>query len=535
MKIDKFRGIAPTVAKHLLNENFASSAWNCYLRDGRLQGVGQDVPVVTSAPAGAKTIYRYAHSTWVYWSSEVDVVRTPNVTLLGGNERIYFTGLDVPRVADAGTINSALDGVTGYKLGVPRPTAAPSVTVTTLEPNSAERAYNPLDQVDKYYVFTYVNQWGEESAFSPVSTAITCYDDSHVTLTFPTPPAANGYVPLQSIRIYRSNTGNAATVFELVDTIPIAQGSYLDTLPDDRLGAPAETEFWDVPPAGLKGLVALANGSLAGIDGRDVCLTPEYVPYAWPGNMRYTMPDEPVALVALGMSLVVLTKSKPYLLTGASPLTMTREEVGAHQPCLSSKAVTQYKDSALYASPDGLISVSPSGSAQNVTKDLFSRTDWTLLSPANMTFAVFDDYVFGFTPTDGFMFDPVGQNLTRLDFGYESVHEDLWDDTLYGYTGSQIVAIGASSATRAWEWTSKLFYAPDKGFACARVHTSNVGMSCTFTYIEQDVETFTHTAWDGDAFWLPASRSRRIQFKLSSTGVGVDSVALAQSMRGLDE
>jgi hypothetical protein len=70
----------------------------------------------------------------------------------------------------------------------------------------------------RFYVVTWVSDWGEESAPSPVSEMLTCTQWDSVTVLRPTLPAYGNVV---SWRIYRTNVGNASTAFQFVKEIPV--------------------------------------------------------------------------------------------------------------------------------------------------------------------------------------------------------------------------------------------------------------------------------------------------------------------------
>lgn len=70
----------------------------------------------------------------------------------------------------------------------------------------------------RFYIATWVSDWGEESAASPVSEMVTCTQWDSVTVMRPTLPPYGNVV---SWRLYRTNVGNASTNFQLVKDMPI--------------------------------------------------------------------------------------------------------------------------------------------------------------------------------------------------------------------------------------------------------------------------------------------------------------------------
>ena len=119
--------------------------------------------------------------------------------------------------------------------------------------------------ISSYYVYTYVNDCGWESAPSPVSTENNRPSDAHATLSgFALPPAGN--YQINRMRIYRTATGSSgATDFFFLREIANGTQSTTDYLRD--LGEVCPTVAWAMPPENLTHLSALWNGMLAGISG----------------------------------------------------------------------------------------------------------------------------------------------------------------------------------------------------------------------------------------------------------------------------
>lgn len=81
-----------------------------------------------SAPPSIKTLFRYDDGTgiqWLYWTDQVEVARGP---VIGDTlRRLYLTGDGVPKMTHSGI------APTWRTLGIPAPTAAPSVSATLPE------------------------------------------------------------------------------------------------------------------------------------------------------------------------------------------------------------------------------------------------------------------------------------------------------------------------------------------------------------------------------------------------------------------
>lgn len=168
--IKGFRGMVPRYSDRLLQPNQATRAWNCRITSGRLDPILGPALVTTLGMSGvARTIYRYRHfvngvptDNWLAWASDVDVRKSP----LANDERgvFYFTSEDFePRVSSyALAISGAAYPNAWYALGVPSPTAAPTVAPSGGAAPAENRAY----------AYTFVTAWGEESGPSPASAVV---------------------------------------------------------------------------------------------------------------------------------------------------------------------------------------------------------------------------------------------------------------------------------------------------------------------------------------------------------------------------
>lgn len=135
VKITNFFGIAPKISPELLPETAGQIARNTKLYSGDLIPYPQPVVVGNTGRTGTiKTLYALkdplGDNRWLSWTTDVDIaiVTSSDIT----DQRFYYTGDGVPKVSN---YTLAFDGVgpyptNYYDLGLPLPTAIPSVTVT---------------------------------------------------------------------------------------------------------------------------------------------------------------------------------------------------------------------------------------------------------------------------------------------------------------------------------------------------------------------------------------------------------------------
>jgi len=192
-----FSGEIPRLAPKDLAGNQSQYAKNCKLYSGKIMPWKESVDVLNlgAMAAAPVTIYLF-NEFWIWWTSEVNVVRSPIVDV---DDRTYFTGTDFPRVFDSTMILGSTAGtlLTSYRTGVPAPASAPVLVAQSVKKvdTSTSRGSigcnsfaqvtfgcsRALEEVEveteegvqsRVYVFTYVNSWGEEGPTSPASEII---------------------------------------------------------------------------------------------------------------------------------------------------------------------------------------------------------------------------------------------------------------------------------------------------------------------------------------------------------------------------
>lgn len=253
------------------------------------------------------------------------------------------------------------------------------------------------------YTYTFVNAWGEESMpLLPGNPGVSATElelvevDQNDTVTVALPPGFLAHVGVgQNIthwRLYRSNSSNTSSAFQLVAELPVATTSFTDGLRAEALQEVCPTMTWAPPPeitvAGvaryMRGLVNLPGGFLAGFLGRTVYFSEPYHAYAWPADYTHTMPFDIVGLGVFDQTLVVCTAGGPFFISGASPDGMSRLDIGSNQACLSWASIAPVTGGVVYASPDGLCLASSSG-VQVFLPAPLGKVDWNAWRPDLMT------------------------------------------------------------------------------------------------------------------------------------------------------
>ncbi len=365
-----------------------------------------------------------------------------------------------------------------------------------------------------------------ESAPSPASDIANVYADSSVLVQiftdpdgagplgaiFPAGSTVHGTAPdewlsipggytVHGIRLYRAVSGvyllvedeSVLTISKLKTQDPTlidANGNgyycYKDDKDADELGEPCPSIGWSEPPAALRGLINLPNGIMAGFVDRDLYLSEPYRPYAWPESYINTVDYKIVGLGRMDTTLAVLTEGSPYFVQGSSPATAVVVKSDLEQSCVSKRSIVSMGGTVLYASPDGLMMLSPGGSS-NLTDGVFDRTEWQRILGAtpSTTFRAFGHdgkYVAFHTSVvdsrhsdvtyTGFIVDLRSKQFVRHDFTCAAGYADPVNDHLYIVRpgSGALYKWGEGADAPGGRWISKVFAMPQiVGFSCGQV------------------------------------------------------------------
>lgn len=469
-KLNNFAGIAPAIAPRILSDQFGQVAENIDFESGRLVAIAEDEHVYNLYSSARRSIYYYRDSNWLEWSEDgVSVVPGP----IPGDttDRLYFTGDDYPRMGDVSTLVSGASGYphSSYRLGVPAPSSAPTVTVNgtaddTLTPN------------DVSYVYTFVTAYGEEGPPSLPSTVVQLDDTQDTTLSLPSSDQPSGNYNFGTgakKRIYRSNTGSTNSQFQFAGEVAITATSFNDIQDADTLGEVIPSTTWIGPPddntslypdGPLQGLIPLAQGVMAGFTGKRFCLSEPFLPHAWPIQYRITTEEDIVAIASTANGVAALTDGQPYLITGTEPSAMTATRIDLAQACINTNSVVDMGNYVLYASPDGLCAVE-SASGSVVTRGLISVKQWNSdFYPSTLRAFKHEGTYVAFHDDGGWVYDPRGEEnmLSTL-----SLSEDVRggymnpkDGELYIIVGNKIKKYRASTSLKDAVFKSKKFVTP---------------------------------------------------------------------------
>jgi hypothetical protein len=244
----------------------------------------------------------------------------------------------------------------------------------------------------------------------------------------------------------------------------VASGSFADNILAANLGTALPSLYYLPPPATLKGLIAMPNGIVVGFVDNQVWFCEPYLPHAWPSSYMMTVGFPIIGLGVYGQTLVVCTTYSTYLISGSTPGAMTQEKLSIFEPCVSKKSIASDQYGVLYASPNGIVAIAP-GSADVVTRPMFTRDEWITYLPASMVGAIYQNMYIAFYEsgnTKAALVITRGDTppLVTLDVQAAAIFIERTTANVYAVnsTDNKIYQLDADSINNLFfEWKSKKF------------------------------------------------------------------------------
>lgn len=537
-----FTGESPRIEPHLLPDNASQLSINTKIWRGALEPFRTAQSITTLAKAGVKkTIHRFGKDLdsetqhWFHWPVDVDVTRSPIPD--DTQERTYYTEAgQIPRWTDS-TIATTTAQMPSqwYDLGYPQPPNAPTVSVTGAavgDPQSIAIGYS------------YVGANGEEGPISQLSALVDYYPGQTLNLSnLAAVPIANNTNTLFK-RIYVSQTdAQGQTAIRFWADISVVDSSTSGTVDFDTLGERAPEPAPEMPPDDLFGLLSHPNGFLVGFSGKRICRSEAFKPYAWPSAYRDPVADDIVGGAALGQSVVVCTRGSTYIASGNDPLSQNVVKLEGFQPCVAKRTIRVTSQGVVYASPDGLVNVTPTGAMILITASIMTRDDWQAFKPEAMHAAVHDDRYFCWFDTGTskgcLIFDFSGEipGLIRSDIYATAAFSDFRRDALFVAleSGNNLYKWDAANTFSSMTWKSKK-YTLDRpqNFSAGKVVCEITGgRTVTFRLYADGVLKHTQSVTNALPFRMPANyRAREYEIEILGTG-RVKEVIIAGSVAEL--
>lgn len=497
--IPTFGGEVPRTSPRLLENTQASIAVNCQLERGHLEPLRGPL-FIEKLKHEARTIYKHPQDGWLEWKKPVNVVKSAIYDVEGEAPlgQLLITG-------NRSYPTQYLAGGKEYRLGVPRPNAAPKVEIDLRAQEKTVHCYaygtEGMDQdIPRYghestlneiedanvhiepiammepkalaeeegittdsgversssYCYTLVQTLAggriqQESAPSPPSDVIDVLDGDGVRVSgfeIPNAPGSN----ITHIRIYRTLSGYQTSEFHFLVELELPVEEYVDTTLDKDLSSEVlQTTTWDSIPDDAKGLIVTNNGIYAAFRGNELLISEPFVYYAYPEDYRLTVEDQIVALGHTDNTIIVLTKGRPYLVSGTEPSQMQLTHLPIEQSCRAALSLGFLPGGVIYASPDGLMLFTANEQAL-ATGQTYTRDQWQEMDLDMLMGTVLDgQYVGFFAGTNkGFIFTIGAKDVVRVELpeGMKvmAVYHHSLDDCIY-------LSIDSADGSHAvWEW-----------------------------------------------------------------------------------
>jgi hypothetical protein len=560
IRLDSFSGVAPGINPAKLPPGMAQTATNCDFSHNDLRPLRAMSTILDLGNTDLRTLY-YFDGSWRAWEQDVDIARSPIANESG--RTIAFGSIAAgPEEWDE---NSAISGLapTGYLLGLPAPTTAPTLTA------GSGGGCDVADQTSVAILNTFLRRWSDVDEEGPPSeTAIIdlCEGQTVTVDSFAAVPA--GDYNITHRRIY----GAIAGVYLFIAEIPVATTTYDWVFSADGLGTDElPSDGWDAPPSSAQGLVIKANGVGVAFDGNTLLISEPYQLHAWPLEYQLSTDYPIVALAAIGDVVAVMTSGPTqYLLLGSDPASMELRRLENYQACAAKLSAVDMGAFGIYAGTDGLIAVSPSGETRNITgawytpelwRDLiypasvrgynwqgryvafyFRVTGYTYMTVEDSVESLFDEYEG--TP-GGFVYDPKVIGLTLMDFaadGGRTLGEAVVNGGVTTIQAGLLAVLDdgvvkkfadEDAAYLSATWKSPITRTPNAiNFGAAQVIADNYPL--TWKLYADGVLKHTQTVTDGNPFRLPGGyRGMDWEQEFTVTNGPVRYSVLAETIREL--
>lgn len=401
-------------------------------------------------------------------------------------KRIFSTGmLDYPAYAE---LPDCSNGCGEYiepdwcRLGIPKPQNAPTIDQFTHTENEADCTQCEYGvekkRESRAYLYTYVNEYGEESEASPISEVILADIDSSARVLFSIPPMTDGFCDPLYIRVYRAGTGateegsweTAQSDFLMVDEFPYSSGNleFIDDIPVEEVGMSYMGDCNKVPPQDLEGITSLGNGTLVGFRHKEIWFSEPWKFNAWDCYMNV---DHCVKAIAVeGQYLYVATNGNPYVIDidnheEACKCCRVISMVSETAPITSKRSMVATNNGVMWATNDGLARFS-GGSFRIDTHSHITSDDWLKWYPHDLNGVYHKGMYFGFNSERGFIWDMtdgvysdtyLGENgkFTELSLTPKALYRTEQNE-LYMSFDKGIYKWDASSVYMPYRWRTKL-------------------------------------------------------------------------------
>lgn len=450
------------------------------------------------------------------------------------------------------------DAISVFAAGQNDSLGVPVSGTTTVDVSSISlSAAGPLNESTiTNYVYTFINEFGEESAPSPPSNPVNVGKDLETTLTgFSTNVVggspANANYGIIGYRLYRAVTGTLDTQYQLVtpyDQNYVTVGGITDVLPvdtstwtpdvgttrdkslDDELGEVLQSTDWLEPPTDARNIVALPNGIMLLSKDNVIYPSVQFRPHAYPESYQLATDFPIVAMSSIETTAVVMTQESTYLVVGSDPSQLSMSLISSVYPCVQKRSVARWREfGVVYACRQGLVAITSAG-AKLLTENHITEREWANYYPETMQGVIYQDTYFGFYTNAGsetqcvaFDLRDGGIGFIDLDVGSSASFVEPLSENLYIVQNSNELKTWNTGSNLTYEWKSKDYLLPyPTSFECAQLKGRDPGafgttVTVNFYANQSGTPFFTKSVSNDSEFLLPATVCRELEVELIGT------------------
>lgn len=470
---NSFKGMIPKQNQKLLGNGYAYHAKDILIDRGFISPMRTN-KLIRQAGSHDKVIVEHYGNIFTF----TECVNT--TSWLVDCPRIYLTGrreyMEVAHI----TANNQLNY---YRVGLPTPENVVKIISQVNYDNKDENSYYSS------WVFTFVNDLGEESSPSPASDIFLHTDGQEVDLEIKY-SFSSTYNNIVGINLYRASTGfttggekeqTQETEYLYVKTYPISLNNtelqmiqVKDNFKMLDLGWVLSTREAQEPPIGLRGVILLTDSTvLCAYKGNKLYFSEPDEPHNWREEQEITLEDNIINIKELGGVLYVMTDGKPYYIdvsrgcNGRECRAVIKDL--RYLPAIAcdgqnSPIVSEY--GVLYVSTEGMIALNKGQQPKILTEEYFSQEQWRRLEPQKIKLRVYQGEVYILTSlyseigATAYKFNPINKQ------GVIMTSDDLCDATV-SRTGEfiglrrydkAIIHLFAGDGYRKGEWVSELLH-----------------------------------------------------------------------------
>jgi len=264
------------------------------------------------------------------------------------------------------------------------------------------------------------------------------------------------------------------------------------------------SDNYDPPPEDMVGLTAVQNNILVGFVGNELYFSEPGRPHAWPAAYAVTLEHNIVGVTSISGSMLVVTDSYPYLVSGSDPANgMATARIDANFPCLNRNSMVTMGYGVVYSTHDGLAVYSASSGPGIITKLLYNNDTWqTDIDPSTVVAEYYGENYFASHSTGAFVFEQdakVGGFFVDCDYSFSASFYDSIDGIVFyvsGTNGDIFQWDDLSQPPVTQEWKSKVIITKDMiNLGAARVVADYASVTQTWdTEVQQ--WNLALTNWD---------------------------------------